>query len=136
MKENRYLEKRYLEKRYLEDLDRHPWRMEISELYEQTRIIKALLELRLRQTFAQLLISYACEIESVLYQREVNDREPGELSGDELEKCIELVHSLSLFRPRRKVAVPVFDFLHALLHEQKERDERPETGEGYEAGTT
>jgi len=106
----------------LRDLDRYVQVMSDDELHEQDRLCAALLAYQPRRTFAAVLLAYAREIQADLYFRESGRREPGDLTDDELTECIELAHALTLVRPRRMVAVPLLDYLHALSHERDERE--------------
>lgn len=103
------------------NIDRHVGLMSIDELHEQARLCAALLACHPRYSLADLLLTHARDIQVDLYFRESRGREPGDLTDDELTECIELVFALSQFRPRRKLAVPLLDYLHALSHVRDER---------------
>lgn len=111
------------------NIDRHVGLMSTDELHEQARLCAALLARRPRHSLSGLLLTHARDIQMHLYFRESRGREPGDLTDDELTECIELVFALSQFRPRRKLAVPLLDYLHALSHV---RDERGTSAPGEE----
>lgn len=112
------------------DIDRSAGLMSLEELHEQDRLCEALLSYRPRGTLAEPLLTHLRDIRTSLYLREGDQsREPKDLTDEELTECIELVHALTLFRPRRLVAVPLFDYLHSLNHEREERDAPAEDGE-------
>ncbi len=112
------------------DIDRAAGLMSLEELHEQDRLCEALLSYCPRRTLAEVLLTHLRDIRTSLYLREKDQRrEPKDLTGEELAECIELVHALTLFRPRRLVAVPLFDYLHALNHEREERDASAEDAE-------
>jgi hypothetical protein len=111
------------------DIDRPAGLMSLDELHEQDRLCEALLSYCPRRTIAEALLTHLRDIRASLYLREGHRREPKDLTDEELAECIELVFTLTLFRPRRLVAVPLVDYLHALNHEREERDGPAENGE-------
>jgi hypothetical protein len=104
------------------DIDRDARLMSTDELHVQTRLIEALLALRPRRTIAEPLLTHQRDLLTALYVREGQVREPRELTDEELDTCIELVRGLSDSRPRRMVAVPLFDYMHSLKREREERE--------------
>lgn len=105
------------------DIDRYPWDMSTQELYQQAEHIEALLgRYRPRLSLATLLISYAAEIQTTLYNRENRQSEPEELTTPQLHESLEHLLALSAFRPRRKVAVPLLDYQHALTRVLTDRE--------------